>query len=260
MSYDSDTLRRLSALTTDFYARKAASFSATRQAPWDGWDRALAAVAEADPALLAGPLRLLDVGCGNLRFERFLAERSEGPLSVIALDNCDPLVSTASPAPATAEIDFRSLDIATALIDGDLERHLPQNSCAMAVAFGFMHHLAAPAQRRALLDGLAGAVRPGGFVLVSFWQFLRDGRIAAKAAAATDRGRAALGLPAFAPGDYLLGWQHAEDVYRFCHHATDGEIDGLIGDLSLSCREIARFSADGKSGDLNCYVVLRRLL
>ena len=45
MSYDSDTLRRLNALTTDFYAQKAASFSATRQAPWDGWDRALAAAA-----------------------------------------------------------------------------------------------------------------------------------------------------------------------------------------------------------------------
>ena len=49
MSYDSDTLRRLNALTTDFYAQKAASFSATRQAPWDGWDRALAAAAAADP-------------------------------------------------------------------------------------------------------------------------------------------------------------------------------------------------------------------
>ena len=95
---------------------------------------------------------------------------------------------------------------------------------------------------------------------MSFWQFLRDGRIAAKAAAVTDRGRETHGLPAFAPGDYLLGWQHAEDVYRFCHHATDGEIDGLVAGFSLPCREIIRFSADGKHDDLNRYVVLQRLL
>ena len=252
--------------------------------------------AAADPDLLGRPLRLLDLGCGNLRFERFLAERSAGPLSVIALDNCGPLVAAGTPhadgaprtgaeaeggrgaasrgaqtarpaetaqhvpAPAPVTLEFRSLDIADALIDDDLERHLPLGTCDMAAAFGFMHHLASPAQRRALLDGLAKAVHPGGFLLVSFWQFLRDGRIAAKAAAVTDRGRETHGLPAFAPGDYLLGWQHAEGVYRFCHHATDGEIDGLIAGLSLPCREIIRFSADGKRGDLNRYVVLQRLL
>ena len=34
--------RRMSGLTSDFYRRVASSFDATRQSPWQGWDRVLA--------------------------------------------------------------------------------------------------------------------------------------------------------------------------------------------------------------------------
>ena len=95
--YDIATLRQLNALTSQFYERKAASFSATRQAPWRGWSRALDIIAQTDGTFGRHPLAVLDLACGNLRFERFLAERSAGPLSVIALDNCGPLVAAGTP-------------------------------------------------------------------------------------------------------------------------------------------------------------------
>ena len=38
-AYSPQVIRKLNALTSDFYAREAASFSATRQAPWHGWER-----------------------------------------------------------------------------------------------------------------------------------------------------------------------------------------------------------------------------
>lgn len=72
-------------------------------------------------------------------------------------------------------------------------------------------------------------------------------------------------------------------MYRFCHHTTDDEIDRLLADAAPfpmaadtpaspptihaagtaplpapSFREVAQFSADGKQGNLNRYVVLRR--
>ncbi len=38
---DNATARKLNALTGDFYRRQSASFSETRQTPWEGWNRVL---------------------------------------------------------------------------------------------------------------------------------------------------------------------------------------------------------------------------
>lgn len=242
-------------------------------------------------------LSALDLGCGNLRFERFLAERAGGPLAVTAVDNCTPLVKDgrqpaprpASPqaagrqrasadsldsavpphakqGPAASEramVDFRPFDIVESLLDGSFANRLPYGTCDLAVAFGLMHHLPTFALRAEALAALLRSLRPGGFAIASFWQFLNDARLAGKAAAVTDEGRAAHSLPPFGPGDHLLGWQHAEGIYRFCHHTGDNEIDDLLTAIRADpdtppFREVARFSDDGKQDNLNRYVVLRR--
>ena len=119
-AYSPQVIRKLNALTSDFYAREAASFSATRQAPWHGWEKAWELITAPDAAQGPFPshaavrdslssraaripddyasnskdsLAVLDLGCGNLRFERFLAERTNAPLRVTALDNCPDLAS-----------------------------------------------------------------------------------------------------------------------------------------------------------------------
>lgn len=82
---------RLCALTGEFYRANAESFSQTRQSPWQGWVRLLEVMdARAAEREL---LRVLDVACGNLRFERYLADALPGRmLSGWAVDNCEPLV------------------------------------------------------------------------------------------------------------------------------------------------------------------------
>lgn len=320
-AYSPQVIRKLNDLTSDFYAREAASFSATRQAPWHGWERVwklitahdavqnpfpshAARVPDDDTGDSGAPLTILDLGCGNLRFERFLAERTNAPLRVTALDNCPDLASpeigalsaafphslrSSSAASKTKEedasgqganppektiVDLRALDIVESLLDGTFADRLPRNSHDLAVAFGLMHHLPTFALRARVLEGLLGSLRPGGFAVVSFWQFLNDPRLAAKAATVTAEGRAAHRLPTFHENDFLLGWQHAEGVYRFCHHTTEDEIDALLAAIRepsapstsgcasaapLPFREIARFSADGKLGNLNRYLILQRL-
>lgn len=62
---------RLCALTGEFYRANAESFSQTRQSPWQGWVRLLEVV---EAASGQEPLRVLDLACGNLRFERYLAD------------------------------------------------------------------------------------------------------------------------------------------------------------------------------------------
>lgn len=269
--YPVDIVRKLSALTSEFYGHEAASFSATRQTPWHGWDKAWRIIVEESPELAAKPLIALDLGCGNLRFERFLAERAREPVAVHALDNCAALSKDELDAPLLSDhldVAFRKIDLVEHLLDSpDIPLVIP-GTCNIAVAFGLMHHLPTFALRVRIIQELIGALRPGGFAIASFWQFLNDPRIASKASAITVEGRAARHLPPFGPGDHLLGWQHAQGVYRFCHHTSDGEIDELLTRAreeapqadpeSLTFREVARFSADGKEGNLNRYVVLQR--
>lgn len=272
---DNATAQNLIDLNTRFYAEHAASFSATRSAPWEGW-RHVADIARERFGDTPASLRVFDLACGNLRFERFLAEQlPHTSLHVTAIDNCPAL---AVDTDQLARVDYRSLDILTALLaeigrgsDGAivgtrasaLGTAFPHANCDLAVCFGFMHHVPGAALRQAVLGHLIDSVRPDGIVIVSFWQFLNDDRIARKAARSLDL---ALAQPPFAgfasssleEGDHFLGWQADDAAFRYCHHFSTAEIDRLAASVSPLAAPIAAFSADGSNHSLNRYLVLQR--
>lgn len=208
------------------------------------------------------PLRVLDLACGNLRFERYLADALPGRmLSGYAVDNCDPLVEAGerNESDALSRIAFQNLDAIERLSAGCLREALeaPDASCDLAVSFGFMHHVPLERWRAGLLRALVAKVRPGGFVAVSFWRFLNSAKLARKAQETTSRARAELGIPELPGNDYLLGWQDTQGLYRYCHHFDEPEIERLLAMVADSADLVSRFEADGKKGNLNEYVVLR---
>ena len=251
---------RLCALTGEFYRANAESFSQTRQSPWQGWVRLLEVMdARAAEREL---LRMLDVACGNLRFERYLADALPGRmLSGWAVDNCEPLVEAGerSEFGPLSRIAFQNLDVIERLSGGRLWESLeaPDASRDLAVSFGFMHHVPLECWRAELLRALVAKVRPGGFVAVSFWRFLNSDKLARKAQETTIRARAELVIPELPPNDYLLGWQDTQGLYRYCHHFDELEIERLLAAVADSAELVSRFEADGKTGNLNEYVVLR---
>lgn len=251
---------RLCALTGEFYRANAESFSQTRQSPWQGWVRLLEVMdARAAEREL---LRVLDVACGNLRFERYLADALPGRmLSGWAVDNCEPLVEAGerSEFGPLSRIAFQNLDVIARLSGGRLWESLeaPDASRDLAVSFGFMHHVPLERWRVELLRALVAKVRSGGFVAVSFWRFLNSDKLARKAQETTIRARAELGIPELPPNDYLLGWQDTQGLYRYCHHFDEPEIERLLAAVADSAELVSRFEADGKTGNLNEYVVLR---
>lgn len=251
---------RLCALTGEFYRANAESFSQTRQSPWQGWVRLLEVMdARAAEREL---LRVLDVACGNLRFERYLADALPGRvLSGYAVDNCDPLVEAGerNESDALSRMSFQNLDAIERLSAGCLREALeaPDASCDLAASFGFMHHVPLERWRAELLRTLIAKVCPGGFVAVSFWRFLNSDKLAGKAQETTIRARAELGIPELPPNDYLLGWQDTQGLYRYCHHFDEPEIERLLAAVADSAELVSRFEADGKTGNLNEYVVLR---
>lgn len=266
-----ETVRALCQLNTEFYERNAASFSQTRTAPWEGWRRCMAACGFDDSDEALGQSMdtqiadsVLDIACGNLRFEAFLANTyPHVDWSFFAVDNCEPLVASGQEDIAK-KVHFTCEDIVSNLLDG-LPAAEPANTPAFAaatpfdlvVSFGFLHHIPSFDLRQQFLLEALSQVKPGGYLVVSFWQFLND---PAKRAKSEQTHAEALAFfeGSLEPNDYFLGWKNEPDNYRYCHHFSNEEIDRIIATLAQHATVVESFSADGKPGNLNRYVVLQR--
>lgn len=162
---------------------------------------------------------------------------------------------------ATGEASFPAdlREQVVAPLAGALARRMNVPGCDCSVSFGFMHHVPTQALRAAVLDALVSQVRPGGLVAVSFWRFMEHEALAAKAHETTAAGLKYLGLnpESVDEGDHLLGWKETEGPYRYCHSFTSEEIDCLVFAVAGKAKLVARYKADGRSEDLNEYVVLQ---
>lgn len=261
MSMNREIAWQLCQITDRFYEAQAASFSATRRSGWAGWNRCLEEMAK-DAALREDPwargrLSVLDLACGNMRFEGYLAaELPETRIDAIAVDSCEELAAEALAFEGNAR--FVRLDVAELLRDShDLADAMGRPTCDLAACFGFMHHLPLPQWREEALRALVACTRPCGYACVSFWQFLNSEELAQKAGEVDAAARAELGIPPLGDGDYLLGWKNLPGQYRYCHHFSEEEIRSLAASVSDKAEVVARFEADGRTGNLNGYLVLR---
>ncbi len=244
---------------------------------------------------------VVDIAFGNLRFEMSLANAYPHiDWSFFAVDNCEPLIASGQEDIAK-KVHFTCEDIVSNLLEG-LPAAEPANIPALAaatpfdlvVSFGFLHHIPSFDLRRQFLLEALSQVKPGGYLVVSFWQFLNDPAKRAKIEQthvealaffagcaetrtndreALDRGvgssssdnpnPSCLKPPAFfagslEPNDYFLGWKNEPGNYRYCHHFSNEEIDRIIAALAPHATVVESFSADGKPGNLNRYVVFKR--
>lgn len=236
--------------------------------------------------------RILDVACGNVRFKSFLESAlPNATWDYRAVDACEQLVG------APAGVVFTSCDIVSALIEdralsfvssgskgvgvafvpggsiGDAREDAPCEDAAcrgagseganvdLTVCFGFFHHVPGRMARERLLRALCAATVPGGFVAVSLWRFMDEPGLAKK----THESHAAA-LKYFAEqglylnldaNDYLLGWQQAKGIFRYCHHFDDEEVKALAASVSDVAQLTDCFRADGRTGNLNEYLVFR---
>lgn len=308
--------RALCQLNNRFYQEQAASFSNTRQAAWPGWERCLEHIANHLALNTSAehetkrPFSILDVACGNLRFEEFLTRSlPQGSFAVTALDTCDDLL----PEEPLPNVRYRHCDIIDALLNGTLNSTpewkprlngsapaaptpasvaltssapapavlapasaalTPSTSAASApvtlaperhlydcvVSFGFMHHVPGAQWRERFLSTLIDATEPGGLICLSLWRFMDNKALAEKAHRTHRSGTQELSLDAtqFEPGDYLVGWKNKLGAYRYCHSFTDSEIDRLLASAANQAECLARFRADGRSDNLNEYLILRK--
>ena len=250
--------KKLCDITNTFYRDNAASFSATRKSPWNGWRTSM--------TLLAGrglinsvPLTVLDLASGNMRFAAFLAsEYPENSFTVYGVDDCIDLNI------AALHVHFQNLDIINHVFDDtSLAERIDAPLCDLSVCFGFMHHIPGQNNRAHVLEALLDKTKQGGYVVISFWMFMNNETLAKKAHLTHKQALNTLPLQSediaeLDEGDFFLGWKDTSGSYRYCHNFSNAEIDDLAELMRSRASVTARFFADGRTDNLNAYIILQK--
>lgn len=248
-----ETIAALNEINRRFYRERASEFSATRERPWTGWRELFERL-----SLPAEP-RVLDVGCGNGRFARFLLERCERSFSYVGIDQSPLVLAEARrrlgsrPRLLFAEHDFVTSE-------APLPPALARLSFDLIALFGVIHHIPGRRRRRELLERLSRNLASGGYLAYAIWRFAEHERFRRKLVPWSEAGKR-LGLSLdpsdLEPGDTFMTWgSESADrapALRYCHGMSDEEEQELVRASSLSL--VTKLEA---SSEPNRYYLLRK--
>ncbi|MCX6816831.1 MAG: class I SAM-dependent methyltransferase [Candidatus Beckwithbacteria bacterium] len=210
----------LNKLNEKFYLKTQEYFNTSRQFYWEGWKKLLPYLPRRQAGLQGENLQVLDLGCGNGRFGKFLAEHKN--IDYIGIDNNQYLLDQAKKSLPQAK-----------LIKQDLLLPWPvKEKFDLVAILGVMHHLS-ELDRAPLLRRAAACLKSNGVLFLSFWQFNPA------------KGKS------IGNHDYLLPWHLGVDAERYCHLYSQEEINKLIKPLKLKLLD--NFIADKN----NRYLVLK---
>ena len=248
------TAHALNSINRAFYRDHAVSFHLTRRDPWPGWTRLVPYLERA--GVPGTPLSVLEIGCGNARFARFLYETLERPVVYRGIDASASLLEEARIATRGMDATLEQRD----LVEDPLKPPRDAASRACVAAFGVFHHIPGASRRRQLLLSMIERLEPGGLLALAFWDFGADPRFAKRELSVSEYNRRApqpVDPQQLERGDVLLRWGPPEvDALRYCHWLDPDEEQELLEGLGLVT--VAAFASDGRSHTLNRYRVLSR--
>lgn len=242
-----DTERAIEALNDAFYQAVADDFSATRARPWPGWERIVAKLGRSPS--------VLDVGCGNGRFADYLGQ-SVDDFRYLGVDKSRELIAHARERLASHV--YSDLKVADVLRE-DGRAVVGEGRFDLVVLFAVLHHIPGRDNRLDLMRWLGRCVAPDGLCAFTVWRLdevdeIRDNIVP------WDTIERDLGIR-LDPGDLeaedvVLPWKHRTDVYRYFRVIRDRELSEIERVTGLEV--IDRWRSDGRTGDMNQYVLLRR--
>jgi SAM-dependent methyltransferase len=251
---DEKTVRSLNAINRSFYDDFASAFSETRRDPWPGWERLPGLLGRHGP----GPVRILDLGCGNGRLGAYLADALPESRSALDFTGID------ASAALLDEVHARRLPIGNVrtecidLVSTPIAAHLGKRRFALIALFGLIHHLPSERRRRELLASLARHLEPGGILAFAVWRFEAFERFRTKVRPWREFNAGSpdpIDEGQLEPGDHLLPWGAEGSAVRYCHFVDDAEAERLVQATNLQIAD--RYVADGREGSLNRYFLLR---
>jgi SAM-dependent methyltransferase len=256
---DRATLLALNAINRRFYRAIAREWSEKRAYAWPGFARIVDAVANLPAADGGGPLRVLDLGCGDGRFAQYLAAHVPGPVAYLGIDFNDELLARARARGLGETYRFASHDL---VAPADASAHLPPSAAGeldLICLLGVLHHVPGRATRESLLRELASRLSLRGLLALTFWQLPEDPRFGSRVIELEDynaRAEQPVASEQLEPGDTLLRWGDRGAPPRYCHFPDATETQQLLAATGLRVRE--RYRADGRGEQLNEYALLTR--
>lgn len=226
--------QKLIQLNQTFYAEVADSFAASRKSPQPGFQRLL-------DYLPTGSASLLDVGCGEGRFGRFV--QKQRPLQkYVGVDFTTDLLAKAN---ADTEGEFIQRDISRpGCLDG-------VGSFEIIACLATMQHIPGHVNRLRLLKEMAQHLAANGRIFLANWQFMDSSRQRRKV---RDWSLVDISIEDVEPNDFLLTWQRDGFGLRYVCQIDVEETVVLAQATNLHI--IDQFRSDGKEGDLSLYTIL----
>ncbi len=247
---------KLNRLNQQFYKQVAGSFSESRSYYWQGWNKLVPYIQE-----LANhhknKVTVLDIGCGNGRFGSFLAEQlPETRIKYIGVDNSKELLEIAEQQHKTSNIEseFEKIDIIDLLLNEKLGPTLEKFSPNFITSLGVLHHIPSYKLRQSFISTLGETLTKPGYISFTTWNFLDTKRFHKKI---IEPEQVKIDPDKLEKHDVILDWKRGETAYRYCHYTDRVELRKLINNSNLE--SVSRFKADGKSGKLNTYTVLKKI-
>jgi 2-polyprenyl-3-methyl-5-hydroxy-6-metoxy-1,4-benzoquinol methylase len=244
---------RLLALNRQFYQTVGGEFDRTRQGLPLGMVDLAGRLAARQADSSTARLRVLDVGCGNGRLGRALAQAGVACVYT-GLDADAQLLAFAQEQTGDlphVSTHYLQVDLA---LSGWPAQLGAGDSFDVVACLAVLHHFPGFSLRARIVQELAGLLAPGGVLALSTWQFLSSERLAQKqaewAAVGVEAGEVEL-------GDALLPWNQGAHALRYVHQLDLPELEILAAAAGLRLHET--FRADGKEGNLNLYTLWERV-
>ncbi len=249
------TIKKLNQLNKKFYQAIANDFSDTRQYFWQGWNKLIPhiknLIAKKAPSK---KISVLDIGCGNGRFALFLHKYFANQFEYLGVDNDKQLLDIAQKQLANqTNIQILQVDLVKQLLTNTLFKQSGK-LFDVIVAFGLIHHIPSFALRKKLVKNLEKLLKKDGLLVVSFWQFANDTRFKNRV---VEPNLVNIDQKNLEKNDFILDWRKGQTAHRYCHFVNQEEAEKLLAGTNLKIEQ--NFYADGKSGKLNWYLVLKKI-
>jgi tRNA (uracil-5-)-methyltransferase TRM9 len=254
------TINQLNQLNNDFYKSIAVDFSESRNYFWQGWHKVAQTIKnEFDQKTI----NVLDVGCGNGRFAKFLDEE-QIEFKYYGLDSSKKLLNLASKqASLKTNTEFLEFDIIKELENDNFNQFFKENTLRgtsnidqlfdLIVSFGVLHHIPSFELRKKFLISLSDQLSDDGILVVTAWQFLDNPKLKERLINFSEVG---IEKTEVENNDYLLDWRRGEQAIRYCHLTTEEEMTQIIKESDLEI--IEKYKADSKTNNLNQYYLLKK--
>ena len=254
---NNSTIKEIIQLNKDFYKKtnEGKSFSGTRQSSWMGWKNLASVIKNNRKSKLKS---VLDVGCGNGRFYNELIKNEnwkkllEDNFTYIGVDSDKDMLEEGRGKYKKASF------IESDVITKPNSNNLINKKCDLVVSFGVSHHVPSEKLRLSWFLWLANLVDENGILCITTWLFVNAKQFKTAKEELKNK-NISISKGELDKGDYFLGWNKQNNLYRYCHSYSDSE----LSNIDLELRRLGfilndTYLSDGKNNNLNKYLVYKK--